>query len=139
MAEQWYTHPAFNDSTTEISIAGPHGNIRCPVVERVFCPPEGLRLHKAFRVATPPAQAREMLRRQKIAALQEEAAALGIAVVVPEEAPEAPRIQAASLGAADAPGPDGSDAPAGADPGAVRGAPSRERRPRGARAKRVKR
>ena len=76
----WFTHPSFDDSTTEISFTTASGPIRCPVVERVFFAPENVRLHSSFRRAAPPAEAREMLRRQKIAELKEQAAKLGLSV-----------------------------------------------------------
>ncbi len=94
----WFTHPAFDDTTEEITFSTAKGPVRCPVVERVFCAPEGVRLHQAFERAAPPAEAREILRRQKIAELRAQVAALGLSaddlLVAGQDAPEAPSAPA---------------------------------------------
>ncbi len=76
--QEWFTHPSFTDSTDSISFAGERGHVRCQVIERVFCVPEGVRLHSSFVRAAPPAEAREMLRRQRLAEMREELRRLGL-------------------------------------------------------------
>ena len=76
--QEWFTHESFDGDTTEIAFATPTGNVRCAVTDGVFSPPAGVRLHTSFRRAAPPAEARELLRQQKIEALRAEAQKLGL-------------------------------------------------------------